>query len=141
MSECLRQEPPGSSVHGVSQARRLEWVAISFSGGSSRPRDGSCISCIGRRTLPQSHLGSPKQVASPKLNLRCTAMKSSRSHLTQSQKAKARGDRVLPVRAQLTRGLGALSAPSQALSSTNPGAHLTGPLSCDDLSSISILHS
>ena len=31
--------PPGSSVCGISQARMLEWVAISFSRGSSRPRD------------------------------------------------------------------------------------------------------
>ena len=31
--------PPGSSVHGTFQARVLEWVAISFSRGSSRPRD------------------------------------------------------------------------------------------------------
>ena len=31
--------PPGSSVHGISQARVLEWVAISFSRGSSQPRD------------------------------------------------------------------------------------------------------
>ena len=31
--------PPGSSFHGISQARILEWVAISFSRGSSQPRD------------------------------------------------------------------------------------------------------
>ena len=31
--------PPGFSVHGILQARILEWVAISFSRGSSRPRD------------------------------------------------------------------------------------------------------
>ena len=31
--------PPGSSVHGIIQARILEYVAISFSRGSSRPRD------------------------------------------------------------------------------------------------------
>ena len=31
--------PPGSSVHGIFQARILEWVAISFSRGSSPPRD------------------------------------------------------------------------------------------------------
>ena len=43
--------PTGSSVHGISQARILEWVAISFSRGSSQPRDGMCISCIGRRIL------------------------------------------------------------------------------------------
>ena len=38
--------PPGSSVHGISQARILEWVAISFSRGSSWPRDWTCISWI-----------------------------------------------------------------------------------------------
>ena len=31
--------PLGSSVHGILQARILEWVAISFSRGSSKPRD------------------------------------------------------------------------------------------------------
>ena len=35
----LDRSPPGSSVHGVSQARILEWVVISFSRGSSQPRD------------------------------------------------------------------------------------------------------
>ena len=46
--------PPGSSVHGLSQARILGWVAISFSRGSSQPRDWTCISCItctGRQIL------------------------------------------------------------------------------------------
>ena len=37
--------PPGSSVHGILQARILEWVAMSSSRGSSRPRDRTCISC------------------------------------------------------------------------------------------------
>ena len=36
--------PPGSSVHGILQARILEWVAISFSRGSSRPRDWTQVS-------------------------------------------------------------------------------------------------
>ena len=41
---------PGSSVHGIFQARMLEWVAISFSRRSSRPRDWTWVSCIvGRR--------------------------------------------------------------------------------------------
>ena len=39
--------PPGSSVHGILQGRILEWVTISFSRGSSRPRDWTCIG--GRR--------------------------------------------------------------------------------------------
>ena len=38
--------PPGSSVHGIFQARILEWVAISFSRGSSQPRDQTQVSCI-----------------------------------------------------------------------------------------------
>ena len=41
---------PGSSVHGIFQARILEWVAMLFSKGSSRPRDQTPVSCIaGRR--------------------------------------------------------------------------------------------
>jgi hypothetical protein len=41
---------PGSSIHGISQSRVLEWVAISFSRASSRPRDRTLVSCIaGRR--------------------------------------------------------------------------------------------
>ena len=37
---------PGSSVPGILQTRILEWVAIPFSKGSSRPRDGTQVSCI-----------------------------------------------------------------------------------------------
>ena len=36
----------GSSVHGISQARILEWVAIPFSRGSSWPKDWTWVSCI-----------------------------------------------------------------------------------------------
>ena len=39
---------PGSSVCGILQARILEWIVISFSRGSSRPRDRTCVSCTGR---------------------------------------------------------------------------------------------
>ena len=42
---------PGSSVHGIFQARILEWVVISCSRGSSWPRNQTCISCIGRWIL------------------------------------------------------------------------------------------
>ena len=38
--------PPGSSVRGILQARILEWVAISFSVGPSRPGDWNCISRV-----------------------------------------------------------------------------------------------
>ena len=36
---------PGSFVHGVLQARILEWIAISLSWGSPRPRDQTWVSC------------------------------------------------------------------------------------------------
>ena len=42
---------PGSSVLGISQVRILEWVAISFSRESSRPRDQTCVSYISRWIL------------------------------------------------------------------------------------------
>ena len=42
---------PGSSVRGISQARILEWVSISFSRGSSWLRDGTHVSCMSRRIL------------------------------------------------------------------------------------------
>ena len=37
---------PDLSIHGIFQARILEQVAISFSGGSPQPRDQTCVSCI-----------------------------------------------------------------------------------------------
>ena len=50
---------PGSSVHGILQARILEWVAITFSRGSSQPRNRTQVSCIiGRRFYHLSHQGS-----------------------------------------------------------------------------------
>ena len=42
---------PGSSVHGILQARILEWAAISFSKGSSQPRDQTRVSCIAGRFI------------------------------------------------------------------------------------------
>ena len=43
--------PPGSSVPAILQARILEWVAMPSSKGSSQPRDGTHISCLGRWVL------------------------------------------------------------------------------------------
>ena len=61
--------PPGSYVQGIFQARTLEWVAISFSRGSSRPRDQTLVSCITNGLLHcrqilywLSHQGSPQRI-------------------------------------------------------------------------------
>ena len=51
--------PPGSSVHGTPQARILEWVATSFSRGSSPPRDRTCVSYIGPPGKPNIRKGIP----------------------------------------------------------------------------------
>ena len=56
----MDRSPPGSSVHGILQARILEWVAMPSSRGSSWPRVRTCASCIGRQVLyHERHLGSP----------------------------------------------------------------------------------
>ena len=49
--DSMDSSPPGFSVCGVLQARILEWVVISFARGSSRLRDRTCVSCIGRGIL------------------------------------------------------------------------------------------
>ena len=50
LSDPMDCSPPGSSILGILQARVLEWVAISSSRGSSRPRDQSQVSyTAGRR--------------------------------------------------------------------------------------------
>ena len=46
--EC---SPPGSCIHGISQAKILEWAAIPFSNGSSWPRDQTWVSCVAGRFI------------------------------------------------------------------------------------------
>ena len=52
VSDSATPWTPGSSLHGILQSRILEWIAISFSKGSSQPRDWTRVSCIaGRRFI------------------------------------------------------------------------------------------
>ena len=56
--------PPGSSVHGILQARILDWVVILFSRGSSQSRSWSQVSCIEGRFFTWgilSHQGSRRR--------------------------------------------------------------------------------
>ena len=60
--------PPGSSVHGILQARILKWVAMPSSRGFSWPRDRthvSCSFCIAADSLPLSYQGNPWSHSSP----------------------------------------------------------------------------
>ena len=52
---------PGSSVHGILQARLLEWVAMPASRGSSQPRDRTCISCSTGGFFTAEPSGKPKE--------------------------------------------------------------------------------
>ena len=55
LCDPMNCSPPGSSFHGIFQARILEWIAISFSRGSSQSKDQTCVSDY----LTLGHLGSP----------------------------------------------------------------------------------
>ena len=63
LCDPMDYSPPGSSVHGILQARTLQWVAMPSCGGSSRPRDQthvSYVSCIGRRVLYYKPMGADR---------------------------------------------------------------------------------
>ena len=66
---------PGSAVPGILQARTLEWVAITFSKGSSWPRDGTQVSCIAGRfftiwaTSEAQEMEKPGQICGGKPDL------------------------------------------------------------------------
>ena len=64
--------PPVFSVHGILQARILEWVAISFSRGSSRPRDQTWVSALEADALTSKPPGKPhtKQKRTQKVPLK-----------------------------------------------------------------------
>ena len=53
---------PGSSIHGIFQARMLEWVAISLSRRSSQPRDWTQVSYITGRFFTSEPPGKPKHI-------------------------------------------------------------------------------
>ena len=51
-SDSIDCSLPGSSVHGILQARILEWVTFPFSRGSSQPRDQTQVSALQEDFLP-----------------------------------------------------------------------------------------
>ena len=62
LCDAMDCSPPGSSVHGILQARILEWVAMLSSRGSCPPRDGTCISYgsyISGRVFTSEPMGKP----------------------------------------------------------------------------------
>ena len=76
---------PGSSVHGIFQMRILEWVAISFSRGSSWPRNQIQVSCIAGRFFTywamREAQGSKSSVHSKEHNQRTSVHNQGTNHL------------------------------------------------------------
>ena len=72
LQSCLTLAiPPGSSVNGILQARILEWVAISFSRGSSWSRNQTLVSCIaGRLFTNWATKKAPKELPPLRFKLR-----------------------------------------------------------------------
>ena len=64
--------PPGSSVHGIFQARILEWVVISSSRGSFQPRGWTHISCLAGRFFTTEPPGNPPSLPSCPLLEKCS---------------------------------------------------------------------
>ena len=62
-------DPIDCTVHGILQARILEWVAVAFSRGSSQPRDRTQVSHIPADSLPAEPQGKPKNTGVGGLSL------------------------------------------------------------------------
>ena len=57
-------DPKDYTVHGILQARILEWIAVAFSRGSSQPKDQTQVSCIAGGSLPSEPPGKPPNKSS-----------------------------------------------------------------------------
>ena len=73
--------PPGSSVHGISQASILEWIAIPFFRGSSHPRNQSQVSCVAGRFFIWATREA--QIQSP-IPLPCSSTRETSAHTSLS---------------------------------------------------------
>ena len=78
LCNSMNYSPPGSSVHGILQARILQWVAMPSSRGSSPPRDpthDSCGSCNAGRFFTTEPLGKSIRKVTPGQMLRLSRVK------------------------------------------------------------------
>ena len=98
------------SLHGIFQARVLEWIAVSFSSGSSRPRDRIWVSPIPGRRF---NLSATRESWAPTFNLHANglAITASRLHRytlisqTRSVSLRSRGSRPHMLSAQASQSL------------------------------------
>ena len=85
----------GASVHGISQARKLEWLAISSSRGSSWPGDQTCISCVFCLRRQILYHWATWETNSYSINIKTT---------TKKKKKRKKGSR--EKRKEITKGIG-----------------------------------
>ena len=69
LCDPMEWSPPGSSVHGILQARILEWVAIPSSRGSSQPRIEPSSCALQMDSLLSEPPGKPKNTGVDSLSL------------------------------------------------------------------------
>ena len=69
LCDPMDNSPPGSSVHGILQARILEWVAVPSSRGSSQPRDWTRSPTLQADSLSSEPPGKPKNTGIGSLSL------------------------------------------------------------------------
>ena len=69
LCDPMNCSPPGSFVHGILEARILEWVAMPSSRGSSRPRDRTWVYYTGRQVLYTTPAGKPLLIDNSKINV------------------------------------------------------------------------
>ena len=70
----MNHSPPGSSVHGILQARILEWVSKPSSRTSSQSRDGTCVSCFAGRFFTAEAPGKPTHTPRQSVLLPCNIL-------------------------------------------------------------------
>ena len=78
--------PPGSSIHGILQARILEWLTVPFSRGSSR---FSCVSCIASGFFITEALGKPCRHSPKSSYLYCHGITANGTHPQLLREARA----------------------------------------------------
>ena len=83
---------PGSSVHGIFQARKLEWVAISFSRGSSPPQDWTSVFYVSWKWQPISFSGNGNPYAKINKHIELLPQTIYKNQLNMYQRPRLPGD-------------------------------------------------
>ena len=133
LCDPMDYSPPGSSVHGISQARILERVAISSSRGASQPRDQTCISYVSCTGKADS---LPTTISAPNFNTAEVSWEDKGTNITnklfctrsQQEPAKREGKREMDKQARREEWLNNMPKMLEDVSELNVLCFLSGPV-------------